>query len=319
MTVQEMLLWVYVDSGEPSDLCPFDIPGDESTFNLTRLESQKLLLLLNAAYRRVATWRLRNGRQFYHQNLFCREYLRLRAPLLSDVLAATSDTITLVGLTLNTPRMFNKWLVRVTEGPGLGEEKFVINSVVDTGNSLLTLDSDWEVTPDATSKVELVRNFVRLVSPDSTEPIDDYNMKLDPVSTLQDILKIRDMDNATDLQRVDNMDAFTSNVRVAGIPSQFKKFGQEIWFDTLVAENRTYEFLFIRQPEKLVEATQIPALTEPFHQAIVLWAVHDVQRRNQDLQGSFMTRKELTDLMETIYIQGSADMLMEQGGITVYG
>jgi hypothetical protein len=232
--------------------------------------------------------------------------------------------VIIAGISPNTAGMFKKWNITVTDQiTGEVQERFIIDSILSGTDIQLTVNTEWDTTPDSSTGippiVELSRNFVTFVSPTSTAGIDAYNVKIDPTSTLQDILKIRDMDTSSDLTRVDNIDIFTGSFRTPGVPTQFRRYGKELWFDAVITENKTYEILYTCLPPALIAATDVPVISEMYHQAIVLWAVHDIQRRNQDLTGAYATKRELEDLMEMLYIQGSADMMFEQGGITTYG
>jgi hypothetical protein len=60
-------------------------------------------------------------------------------------------------------------------------------------------------------------------------------------------------------------------------------------------------------------------MPEQYHDVVAQWAVHQVLLTNQDYNGAYAMRREVEDTMETLRLQGSFDMDMEVGGLTVFG
>jgi hypothetical protein len=318
MVATELIERVFKDSGEPEDLQIYATPGDDTTFDITLPGSVKLLRLLNTALTRVANWRFPDGRLLRVRDLRGRLMFNTGAPIAVSILASTYNSVTLGGFTPNYAGEFDGWTIEVTGGTGAGHIATVRSSVLSGTNIELFVDPVWVAVPDNTSMVKLTKNFFEFRR-NPTMPWETYHIPVDFTNHMGDILKVRDISGLTDLARTYNDDMFTANMRTSGVPSQWKLFGNELWFDVAPAEARTYELLYIKNPAALVGANDVPELPEMYHEAVALWAVHNVMRQNQDFNGAYATKRELEDLMQQLRLQGSFDMEADIGGLTVWG
>lgn len=318
MTTQEIMEQVWREAGEPTDLNPYATPGDETTFDITLPGSVKLLRYVNQALVRIANWQFPTGRSMRFKNLVERAYFKSNAPLNDTVLSATADTFTITGLSANAADQFRGWVVEITAGTGAGQRALIITNTVEVGGECrCSVAVPWTTEPDATSEVSLYKNFWRFVG-NSTQPIDDYNIKVDSRTEMLDVMRVRDVVLLQDLTPTERTDIFTAGILQPGLPTLYRVMGGAIYFDVPVAEPRTFEVVYLRQPRTLTLAQDIPELPLQFHEAMIMWATHNIQRLNNDYDGAYATKRELETLLSTVRLQGNNDMEMEDGGMTVF-
>lgn len=319
MTTQEIVEQVFRESGEPSDLLPYTTLGDESTFDLTTPGAVKLLRYVNQALVRIANWVFRDGTYLRLRGLMCKAYFKSGAPVEDQATAGSSITVSMPGLATNVVDQYRGWVIEVYEGTGIGQRRLILaNTVEMTGSIIATVHSAWDTVPDATSKVRLYKNFFTFVGT-LAAPYAAYHIAVDPVTGVQDVMKVRDLETFSDLTPTDKNEVFTAGLLQPGIPAEYKVMGNQILMNIPVADSRTYEMVYLKQPAVLTNAAQVPDIPLQYHEAIVLWAVHNVQRLNADYDGAYATKREMYDLMETLRTQGAFDYEMEQTGMTVYG
>ena len=317
MTLRELMERTFWDSGEPSDLCPYATPGDETTFDSTLPGALKLIRYLNNAQLRIANWKFRDGRILRFRSLRGRVYFASGDPITGTVTSATARSLVIDTLGSDVADQFNGWLVAIVSGSGSGQIRLITDTTVVVPVTL-TIDSDWDTIPDATSVYELYKGFFRFVSA-ATYPYQAYHILLDPIASLVDVMRVRDVSASVDLGRTYYNDMFTASVKTTGIPSTYQVFGNELWFDAAPTENRSYEMLYIKNPAALVNATDVPEIPESYQEAISLWVTHNIMRMNQDFDGSYATKRELEDLMQMLRLSGEFEMELDAGGIVVWG
>jgi hypothetical protein len=121
------------------------------------------------------------------------------------------------------------------------------------------------------------------------------------------------------MERTYKHDLMSGSLRQVGVPTTFLVFGNEIWFDAAGDEAASYEVLYLRNPRRMVAATDVPDIPQHYHDAVRLWLTHNLMRTDQDFDGAYAAKRELEDLMEMTRMQGDAAAEYEQSGITVYG
>ncbi len=318
MTVQELMIKVYEESGEPSDRCPYTDPNDLNSFSLATTGAIKLLRTLNTAVQRIANWRFRNNRIIRFRSLFGKQYVILPEPPTGTIADATDTTATLESLGSDTTGELNGWLIEITDGLGVGQTRLIVGTAIAGGLPVISIDTAWDTNPDATSTYKLRKNFFNFVPAATAGTYLEHHAALDPVNTLVDIIKIRDVSSGTDLDRSMKEEFFSGSLQSIGTPSSFKVFGNQIMFDSAIDERKVYEVFYVRQPTLLTVATQEPDIPVSFHEAVSLWAVHEIQRLNQGIDAAYATKRELEDLMEMLRLQGMSDGEFEQGSLLVY-
>jgi len=318
MTVFEVLDQAWLEAGEPSDL---DADFSIGTFDPISTAGVRMLRYVNNSIVRIGNWRFRDGRLLRLRSLLARKAFRTGYENEFTVTAA----IALSGFqvdppqTLGTADPYTGWVVEVTEGTGVGQVRLVVASSYGAVAGLVcSVNQDFDTALDATSVVQFRKNFVEFLSATETNTLGG-NVVLNPVTALGDILKVRDLGTATDLTPTLRENLFTGNVLQSGTPSEYRIYGNRVYFDVAIDAETVYEILYLKQPAKVAVGTDVPELPEQYHEALTLWVTHNIQRMNQDYDKAYATKRELEDLMMMTREQGSSEMDMEQGGIIIWG
>ena len=317
MTTQEIMELVYQEAGEPSDLCPYTDPGDYATFDFTLPGAVRLLRMVNMALRRVASWRLKSGRIVRYKALEGREFFVSPAPPTGTAISAGDTSLVVPQLGTDADDELNGWIVGITAGTGAGQTRLIVDSTVSGGNVTLEVNTEWDTNPDTTSEYTLYKGFFAFLAA-RVLTVDNWHMVLNPVTVLHDVMRIRDVQTGADLSMAQYGETFSASQGQRGIPTEYQRYGDQIWFDVAIAERRVYEILYTKHPVALTAAAQVPCLPEIFHQAIILWAVHEIQRMNQAFGPAYTTKRELEDFMEIAVQQGASELVMESTGIVAY-
>lgn len=319
MNVQALMTKVFQLSGEPSDLCPYATWGDPSTFDLALGQTGSLPLLgwINMAITRIANWEYPDGTILRFRHLRKSFFFKSRVALAGTVLSSTADTVTLPGVTTNRANQFSGWIIEITGGLGSGQKRIVIG---DTGATpdVLQVHQDWTTQPNGTSTFSLYKRFFDLVPASVAGTVDDYMISRDGVEDVADILKLRDITTLQDMGPAPRTELFTATMLGKGLPTSFRFEGSRIVFDTPFDTSRAFEVLYYAHPTPLVSSSDPIPLSSPFHEAIMLWAVHSLQMRAQDFNGAYATKRDMQELMTTLRNNGEMELENEQSGLVVY-
>lgn len=308
MTVQDILTEVYENIGEPSDLLPYTTPGDSSTFDITLAGSQRLLKWLNRASQVVSNWKFRDGRILRFRNLFTNTFFQTYV-YTGTLTGGTSTTVVLPATASPVDDTYKGWVVEITDGTGEGQKRFLIAYDGDTLTG--TVHSEWDTTPDSTSVVSLYKNFEKFVL--STETDAALHIPLSATSEMCTILKVRDLENQQDLVPRERGQFFTANLVESGIPTTYWEYGNSLYFELAVDEVRSYEIKYVKYPEVLSTAAQVPEIPIPFHEALSMWCTWNGHKRNRDSQLAYSVKRDLIDFMETMREARDLRMEMEYG------
>jgi hypothetical protein len=318
MTAQEMIVQVYEDTGEDSRNCPYTDVDDPTTFSIAAAGSIKILARLNQGLVRIANWRFRDGVVLRLRGLLTKAYAALGTPYSGDVVSATDTTVTIPGLGSDYDGEFDGWIIEITAGTSIGETNRIISSVVSGANVVCTVAEEWTTNPDATSDFDLYKSFARFVK-SAAEADAAYHIDVHPITELADVIAIKDVTQGIELEKTYFNEKFTSSEGAAGTPTQYWVYGNQIRFDVALNERRTYEILYVRQPVALAAAADIPDIPEQYHEAVVLWAIHSFQRKVQDFEKGYATKREVEDLMMMLRPQGQFENEFSAGGLVIYG
>lgn len=321
MNCEEIMSSVFELIGEPEDLRPYATAGDPTTFDITLAGSVRLLAWVNQALVRIANWQFPDGRILHARSLLSKLYFQNKAALTGTAVSATASTLTWAGLAPNNEAdQFNQWLVETTGGTGEGQIREVIDCTgVGATDCTMTVHKAWDTTPDATTTFKMYKRMFRFVANPVAGTIDDYQIALNPLTVLSDVVKVTDVEDMTDLAVVTRDDILTGTRQSNSAASSFARFGDELWFDSAYDSVKTYELTYYRQPVALAAATDVPELPVAFHEAVVLWAVHRLQMREQDFTGAYATKRDLQEMMATLRLQGAMEGMHEKGGVVVWG
>lgn len=294
MTVQDAIIEVYEALGEPSNLNPYT----SGVFDLTKDESQKILKWLNRGQHVVMNYKFPNGRRVTFRANEGKVLFRSRVVEL-DVLAATSTTIQLdnSGDTLHSAAdsavdMLNNWVIKVTNGTGEGQTRYIVDYNNSTWDA--TVSEAWDTTPDATSTVEVSKaaQFFR-----SSSDFDvDFNI---PVARndLYTVLKITDINSRRPLGVVDRTENFPGNWVSRGQPSAYYVYDDRIEFDKAPDEERWYLIEYRKVANEVSAATDEFFVPPPWDEAIVLWAMQRGYRLAQESDDAYATKRDFEDFM----------------------
>lgn len=323
MNTQELMTKVFELAGEPSDLCPYNTPGDSTTFDttLTIDGAVKLLSWLNEAVIRICNWQYGDGHIVRIKNLFQSKLFTTKAAITATVASATSTTLTIAAFSpLNQANQFDGWIVETTAGTGSGQKRLVIaTSGTLATPSTLTVHKAWDTALDGTTTIKLYKRFFTFIPNPTAGTVEEYHLNLDAKSKVSDVLKVRDIEGASDLEPKNRSDQFTASILTSGLPSLYTRFGNKLLFDTAYDAARAYELLFYAYPTALVAYTDEPDLPVSFHMPVILWATQMIQKRMQDFNGSYATYRTLVEMMQSLRNQGAFEGEYEAAGFAVWG
>lgn len=319
MTTQDIIEEVFETLGEPTDLEINATPGDPSTFSIALAGSQRILRVVNQALVRIANWRYRDGRILRMRPLYSQMLWKNAGPLVVTASGGTASTVEFPAFTNPVTDQFAGWWAEITDGTGVGQKRMVISDTSAGGTTTANVASDWGTNPDATSKITFRKNFAALVSPSLAGDVYGYHVKLDPAVGVGDILRIRDVVDNVDLGRSYVGETYTGGSMEVGIPAEFAMYGNRIVFDVSVDESRSYELLYYRNPIAVAAGADVPEIPVAFHDAITLYAIHKLQLRAQDYDGQYVTKRNLSDMMEELRLVGTMSYEMDNMSIVVWG
>lgn len=319
MTSQMIIEEVFRRTGKPSNLQIYTNPSNETTFDITLPGSVRLLRYVNTAITRIANWRFRDGSIMRLRNLYSRMFFNVLDPRSEAVLLGGTSVIEVAGFITNVAGQFDGWVAEVSAGAGVGQVRLVTSSVLGGAGVQLTLNEAFSTALDLTSVVKLYKAFFDMVPNTGAYPYLAYHIGLDPTIQVSDIMKIRDTKQFQDLIPVNADEVFTTSMLQSGIPTQYRIYGNQVWFDVPMAEAGSFEILYMKNPTDMTAATDVPQVPVIYHEAAILWATHSVMMLYQDFDGAYATKKELEDLMNQLRLQGSFELSFESTGLTVWG
>ena len=284
MTTEELIIQLYENSLEDSRLFPYDAPNS-TTFDISVSGSVKCLGYLNRAYKKIVSWKRKRGKMFLFPNFY--KQLNFKTSVVTDTAqAGSSDTLQLAVGSSVTDDYYNDWVVKITDGTGEGQIRIVMDYVAST--TTITVNRDFDTTPDATSVYVLYKNFFSL----SEIGISDEEIFYSP-------LKIYDMKNRDDLiygssvkVYVDNLETYSSD------PTEYMYYQNKLYFNFPVSEAKWYRMEYRELPGNLVNSSDEPEITEPFHEAILWYALWLVFNSKGEIDEAYSKWKYVEDLME---------------------
>jgi len=319
-----MIVQVYEDIGEPTDRCPYSDPSDFTTFDITTAGATRIKKVLNQALVRIANWRNTDGTALKIRGLFARKYFTVGKARSGTVRSATTTSIlvdTDADLTMGLD--LSRYVLTVDDGVGEGQKFLVVKteSVTDGDGDHLrfTVAGSFDPLPELGNTVTLKRNFARLLTDAEFNAEEDEDLNLDPYRDVMDVVKIRDVNNGSDLEKTMREDILTANLLSEGTPASYRVIGNEIVFDAIPDERIVLELVYVRNPPEMVMGTDVPELPESLHEAMVFWAVHSFQRNQQSYDKAYATKRELVEMIAQLRTQGHFDNDLDQGGLVIYG
>jgi hypothetical protein len=287
--------------GKPSDLNPSTDANDTIKKWVCR------------GYKKILFWKLPNGRLLRFRctegELFFKTVVKTGTA--SD---GSSTTITLEsGAVGANDDQYNGWIVKITGGTGSGQSRLITDY---SGTSLVaTVSEDWTTAPDSTSTYSLFKRFMKFL--ESGDVGADENIILSPTNSLYSVSKITDLEDLEDLTPAERTENWTSNLTEDSIPGEYLVYGDRIVFDTAYSTTRWFRMEYIKIPPDLSNDSDIPAIPEPWHEAIVLWATWKGLKRSQEGSEAYSVKRDLYDLIEMTATQGELSQERENAGVRI--
>lgn len=302
MTLQEIMEDAWRGCGEPSDFIPGTIDSDgELVFDtaLTLGSSQKLLKLVNRAYKHVCGYRFKNGDLLRFDTLEETAYFKSRgitgtADGGADGSITLDSAANLYPAAADNDGLFVGWVIEVTGGTGQGQTRYVTK--YDGTTRVADVHVDWKTNPDATSEYQLYKNFFPLVG--STDVRADYGIVLDSARYLSAV-GVSDLEDERKLAYRERTERFVGRITDSGDPGIWYMYRGKVFFDFAVKEEKWFEFRYIASPAALTVYTDVPDIPDIWHEAIVMWVVWWYVRWDRDLNAGYAFKRDFEDFMET--------------------
>lgn len=311
MNLQELIIELYEQMGEPSDLDPYD---DTDTFDISTDGAVRAIRILNNGQTAIAMWRFPSGTIHRVRELEDTVFFKTRV-VSGTAQGGGSDTITLASGSGSVVDQYKSWIVRITGGTGEGQTRLIIS--FDESSQQCEVNEDWDVVPDATSEYELYKALYQFVDPSS--PVADQNIPVSPYNEILAMMSLTDVKNRHRLHPVERTNTFSSLVLTYGTPSAFYEMNGGIKFDVAADNKRTYAIDYVKQPKELSASDDVPEMPEQYHLAIVMWGVWWYYRMKQESGAAYAAKRDLDDFMGRIQSQDSRRWDRAEGHITIKG
>jgi hypothetical protein len=308
MTLQEMIIAVYEEMGEPSDLSPYQ--AGTTVFDVTTAGAVKIRGWINRAYKRILNWKFPNGQQVRFPSQSGEIYFKSMVRS-GTIYSSTSTTATLdSGVDANADQ-YNGCVLSIDSGTGAGQDRLIVDFDIAR---VATVNRAWDVNPDGTSTYTVYRRryyFRDPLAPDASE-----NIQASPVSSIAAPLKLIDVTNKSEIDMVDRTEGFATDMETHGDPSGYLWKGNAIEFDVAVDDSDIWFLLeYSRIPPDMALAADEPEMPVSFHEPLVLYACWIGLRRSQEWGGASMTSKSITELMSSV--KTGLEMAFERNDIHV--
>jgi hypothetical protein len=305
--------------GEPTDLDP----DTDTTYNNGPL----LTFVTNEAQRHVANWKDPvSGRHIRIRNLFATLYYS--STTVTDSIASSNNTtfpytVTFTGSNVGSnDDQYNGWILEMTSGDEDGKLQIITDYV---GSSLTaTIHEVYGTGVAAADTCKLYKRFEYLLP--STDnwvaehiqlPAESNNYRSE--GNLIEVLKITDIAESRVLERALRTDNFPNFNLSHGDPNKWYRYGNRIFYDINVDEQKFFEVEYYRNPTEMSDATDEPELPEQFHYAIVLWGIWWGFKRSLETNMAYSAKKDFEDEMRRLKSQYDVQDERENNSIKLRG
>lgn len=114
-----------------------------------------------------------------------------------------------------------------------------------------------------------------------------------------EIVSLYDMTNERELVEASRGERFILSSDEIGDPGMWYKFGHRLYFDKAPEEGDWYRYEYYRDPQDMSVLGDSPEIPEPFHWAIVLWAIEWGYRRSGESGEKYSTKRDFQDFMRS--------------------
>ena len=339
MTLNEMILETWEMLGKPTDITPLDRLDDVTTINPDLVGYKQLKRWVNLGYKAITTWRTPGGQFFRSKDMIDRKYLQWGPHTITGSHTTTTDDSE-DGYD-STQHLF--------EFP---EDNFYVNNeppaMVLLGLSTLGQKLPYEeVTPETLELQELDPEYpywqvYQVLEADWVSLayfIDDHTLyTLEPLPWVIDesvpvvyerglnwkrfsdnfkdfyaIRQLRVIDNKYDMVLASRTENFTNNLTEVGMPQEYFREGDYIYFDRHIDKEYTLQIEYYKQAKPLENTDDEPDIQERFHTPIVYWAAYRGLLRYGENKDAYSLRGFLDSEMRSIIKEDDLDIERYEG------
>lgn len=281
-TLEELITETWEQIGKPSDITPLDLDGN---FDVNLDGSQQIKKWVNWGLRQICTWKFNTGELVRFSSLYRRTRFETR-PYEVEVVGydAGSGVVTLAE---DLPEWIKKSHMAIKAN--LWQEVVPIS---DNELRVIPIRSDVPVGETGVHRREYF--FM-----DSTAPGAEYNVQLSPVSEIDSVQRLTDLEYGREIARGTRTEYYPTSRRQQSPAMAYFNIGNGISFDRIPEENRWFMLEYYALPTDLEEAGDYPEIPAQFHEAIILHATWFGLRRQQEWSGAYSTKRDLFDFMQS--------------------
>jgi hypothetical protein len=302
-TVEDMVIEVYENLGESTDLNPYGLTY--GTVDLTTAGAQRLLKWLNQAYRKVCNTKLADGtfvrfrtlerHAFFSQNIINSTVISIPA----------TNQIQIDGL-FPVANKYSNWIIDLgaADADSQGTEQHLVIASDDSDPPVLTLDKAFSTTPTVGDAVNVYKKWWACSLNSGADYHDNEFIAVDPREDFLSALWIYDLQSMRDIKRYEEKAPLRKNVLTAIYPGMFwdletpsggwpaSGIGGGIEFDVAPTNGLTFELHYYGVSEALTTASQQIMIPDSFASVIIKWATRIGMIRDREWDGQYALRKE---------------------------
>lgn len=309
MTLQEIVIDVFEQLGEPSDLSPYG--ATYGTVSTTSAGWIKLVGVVNRAMMAIANWKWPNGRQ-----------VRMRIPEAWSVFKANTRSGTITGsgtsyVITGMPTGFNLLVGNMVVGATSGATGVVTWS---NGTSVV-LGQIVGTFADSETVTVYQRHWRWSAQSSGYNPSTIYGIPYIAAEGAPiEIVSVTDLENQTELELTDKNTSLVVAQALVGVPTQLRVVSGGVLFDVFPEKDREFMVRYFRGPKPLTVADGAvePELPVQFHEAIVTWCKWWGLVRGQETETAYSVKKDLEDFMARTRTEYDLQDEVAQGQVKVY-
>jgi hypothetical protein len=316
-SVSDMIIEVYENLGESSDLYPYgEVYG---TVDLAMSGTQMILKWLNRAFRKICNSQLSDGTLVRFRSL--ERHAFFTQNIVNSTIAAYIDTthIQVAGLSDAYANKYFNWIVDLgaedEDSTGTAQHLVIASDTSDP--PILTLATPIATAPEAGDAVNVFKKFFACSLNSGAEFHTGEFIPSDPHEDFGSVLWIYDMQSMRDIKRYDQRSPLRKSVLAPSYPGMFwdietpsggwytDGIAKGIEFDLPPANGLTFEVHYYGMPEELTALAQIPSVSDVFVEMIIKWATKTGLIRDREWEAQYAIRKEFEADMQAAVQDGA--------------
>lgn len=307
MTLEEMRNQVWDGIGRPTNLDP-------------SVSATTLNWVVNEAQRQVAGWRdPQLGRRVRFNCLY--STMNFYSVVLTGTLTAVNNTTFPYSVSQAEVRSndaadrYNGWVIEMTSGDADGESRMITDNAFGAGTNVLYVEEAFDNLPAIGDTYTMYKSWMPIYPSAHVWSADGIAL---PAATglnyvngnLLEVLRVKDISNARVLEIAGDKSSFVDCHLSTGDPRQWYRFGNKLYFDYNVSDNRWFEAEYYRMPTSLSTTSDVPEIPETFHWAMVLWGIWWGHRVRRESSNAYSAKLDFIDTMRQKV--GDMDLLGER-------